>query len=296
LKLALTATPSAAPFAPIIVKGGVERAFALAAELGYDGLELHLRRPTDVDWSVVKALATDHNLKIPMLGTGMAVDDGLSFSDPDPEVRRQAVERIKEHIELAVYLGSAVVLGSVRGSLGSDAAHHSRRRGFIMDCMAECCEASSRVGVGMLLEPINRYETNFINTVDQALEVLEQLGSPCMKLLVDTFHMNIEEADIGGSVRRAGCLVGHVHFGDSNREAPGHGHLDLLEVLRALQEIEYRGYLSFEVLPLPNTRQDSSCRNSDRGSLDCRSTEARCHRPSCALVRSSPWAACRRDP
>jgi sugar phosphate isomerase/epimerase len=255
LKLALTATPSSARFAPIIVRDKVDKAFALAAELGYDGIELHLRRPSDVDWSVVKALATDHDLEIPMLGTGMGVDDGLTFSDPDPEVRRQAVERIKEHIELAVYVGSTVVLGSMRGSLGSDAEQHSRRRGFIMDCMAECCDAASRAGVEMLLEPINRYETNFINTVDEALEVVEQLGSPCMKLLADTFHMNIEEADIGRSVRRAGPLIGHVHLADSNREAPGHGHTDLLGVLQTLREIGYRGYLSFEVLPLPNTRQ-----------------------------------------
>ncbi len=253
--MALTATPSSARFAPIIVRDSVDKAFALAAELGYNGLELHLRRPSDVDWAEVKALATGHSLEIPMLGTGMGVDDGLTFSDPDVDVRRRAVERIKEHIELAVYLGSTVVLGSMRGSLGSDAEQSSQRRDWIMECMAECCEAASGAGVGLLLEPINRYETNFINTVDEALEVVEQLGSPCIKLLVDTFHMNIEEADIGRSVRRAGPLVGHVHFGDSNREAPGHGHLNLLGVLQTLQDIDYRGYLSFEVLPLPNTRQ-----------------------------------------
>ncbi len=251
----MTATPSTARFAPIIVRDKVDKAFALAAELGYDGIELHLRRPSDVDRSVVKALATEYGLEIPMLGTGMGVDDGLTFSDPDPEVRRQAVERIKEHIELAVYLNSTVVLGSMRGSLGRDVELHSRRRGFIMDCMSECCEAASRAGVGMLIEPINRYETNFINTVGEALEVVEQLDTPCMRLLVDTFHMNIEEPDIHLSLRRAGALVGHVHLGDSNREAPGHGHLDLLGVLRTLREINYRGYLSFEVLPLPNTRQ-----------------------------------------
>ena len=124
-----------------------------------------------------------------------------------------------------------------------------------MVCMAECCEAASRAGLGLLLEPINRYETNFINTVDEALEVFEQLNSPCMKLLVDTFHMNIEEADIHRGLRRAGSRLGHVHLGDSNREAPGHGHLDLRGVLQTLQEIGYQGYLSFEVLPLPNTRQ-----------------------------------------
>jgi sugar phosphate isomerase/epimerase len=255
LKLALTATPSTARFAPIIVRDKVDRAFALAAELGYDGLELHLRRPSDVDWSAVKALATDYGLEIPLLGTGMGVDDGLTLSDPDPEIRRQAVERIKEHIELAVYVGSTVVLGSMRGSLGSVPEQQAQRRGFIMDCMAECCEAASRAGVGILVEPMNRYETDFVNTVDEALAVVEQLGSPCMKLLVDTFHMNIEEADIGRSVRRAGPLIGHVHLVDSNREAPGHGHSDLLGVLQTLREIGYQGYLSFEVLPLPNTQQ-----------------------------------------
>lgn len=255
MKLALTATPNQTGFAPILWRGELSEAFAMAAELGYDGVELHLRRPTDINRLAVKKLASDYGLGIPMIGTGMAVDEGLTFSDSDPQVRRRAVARIQEHLELAQFLGSRPVIGSIKGTLGKDPAARTTREGYIVDCIAQCAAAAERVGVDLLVEAINRYETDYLNTVEEALGLLHRIRSPRLQLLVDTFHMNIEEADIAASVRRAGSLIGHVHLVDSNRQAPGHGHLDIRSVLRALADIRYSGYLSLEVLPLPNPRQ-----------------------------------------
>lgn len=255
MKLSLTATPNPGRFAPILLRAQPAQAFALAAELGYDGVELHLRRPSDIDRVAVKKLAADYDLGIPMIGTGMAVEDGLTFSDSDPDVRHRAIMRIREHIDLAAFLGSMPVIGGIKGSLGRDPETRVTRLAFVLDCMQQCAAAAAEAGVNLLLEAINRYETDYVNTVDEALHLLHQIGSPTLKLLVDTFHMNIEEADIAGSVRRAGSTIGHVHLVDSNRQAPGHGHLDLLSVLQALSDIHYQGYLSLECLPLPNPRQ-----------------------------------------
>jgi sugar phosphate isomerase/epimerase len=256
MKLALTVTPSLARLAPIVMRGPLEPSLALASELGYDGIELHLRRPDDIDRAALKELAGQNGLGFSMIGTGMiAGEDGLTFADPDPAVRSRALERIKEHIELARYLGAAVAIGLIRGSLGKEPELRDQRRGWFEECLQECCAEASRAGVTLVLEPINRYETDCLNTVDECLAVLDRIRSPHLKLLLDTFHMNIEEADIPTSFRRAAVHLGHVHLADSNRQAPCHGHLDVRGVLSVLHEVNYRGYIAFEVLPLPNPRQ-----------------------------------------
>ena len=255
MKLALTATPSEARFAPILLRGEIADAFALAAEVGCDGVELHLRKPGDIDRAAARKLVTDYGLGVPTLGTGMAAgEDGLTFSDLDPEIRRQAVERVNEHIDLAAELGSGVTIGLLSGQLGSDQQQRPVRRAAALACLEECCRNAAQPGVDLFLEPLNRYECDYMNTVGEALAVVQQIGAPNLKLLADTFHMNIEEVDIADTLRQAGSRLGHVHLVDSNRRAPGHGHLDVRAVLRALRDINYQGYLSFEVLPLPDPR------------------------------------------
>jgi len=256
MKLALSVTPSPARFAPILLRGPVEDGLRLAAELGYDGVEVHLRRPGDMDRVTVKRLAHKLGLGFGMIGTGMAAgEDGLTFTDSDPEVRRCAVGRMLQQIELAGYIGATVAVGLIRGSLGRDPVLRSTRLQWFFECIDVCCGAAQKAGVFLVIEPINRYETDFLNSVDEALEVVLQVGSPVLKLLVDTFHMNIEEADIPASLRRAAPHLGHVHLVDSNRQVPGHGHTDMRAVLRTLRELGYQGYLAFEALPLPSTRQ-----------------------------------------
>jgi len=228
---------------------------ALAAELGYDGVELHLRRPTDIDRVVVKRRASDLGLGIPMIGTGMAVEEGLTFADPDPEVRRRAVVRIRDQMDLGLYLGAMAVIGGIKGRLGADPEGRVARLALVRACCEECVRAAEAANAVLLIEAINRYETDFLNTVAETAALVREIGSPHLKLLVDTFHMNIEEADIAASLRQAGALICHVHLVDTNREAPGHGHLDMPAVLLALRDVHYHGYLSLECLPLPDPRR-----------------------------------------
>ncbi|HOG48495.1 MAG TPA: sugar phosphate isomerase/epimerase family protein [Anaerolineae bacterium] len=252
MKLALTATPAAPLTAPLLVRGPAEEALRLAAELGYDGVELHLRRPEDIDRVAVAGLARSLGLGIPTLGTGMAAGEGLTFAAPNPEVRRRAVARIREHIALAAELGSGVTVGLVRGRLGQEADARAAARQAFVDCLDECCRAAAAVGVTLFLEPMNRYECDYLYTLDEASAVIDELGAPNLKLLADTFHMNIEDANLTTGIARAGGRLGHVHLVDSNRWVPGYGHLDVRGVLQALAESGYQGYLSFEALPLPD--------------------------------------------
>ena len=106
--------------------------------------------------------------------------------------------------------------------------------------------------VPLLYEPLNRYETNLFNTVDDALAFLPTLRTRNVRLLLDLFHMNIEEADMASAIRRAGPMIGHVHFADTNRRAVGMGHLDVGPVAEALRAAGYDGWVSAEVRPLPD--------------------------------------------
>jgi sugar phosphate isomerase/epimerase len=178
--------------------------------------------------------------------------EGLSFSDSDPAVRARAVERILGHIDLAAVLHSGVTIGLIYGSLGKDPALHQQKREAALGCLKECCRYAEQKGVILYLEAINRYEMDSLCTLEEVLERMQRVGSASLKLLADTFHMNIEEVDLLGSLRRAGEQLGHVHLSDTNRQAPGRGHLDVAAVLNTLREFRFQGCLSFEVLPLPD--------------------------------------------
>ena len=107
--------------------------------------------------------------------------------------------------------------------------------------------------VPLLYEPLNRYETNLFNRLGDTAEFLGTLKTRNIRILADLFHMNIEEADLAASLRVAGPLIGHVHFADSNRRAIGFGHTAVPPVVAALRDIGYAGYLSAEILPLPDS-------------------------------------------
>jgi sugar phosphate isomerase/epimerase len=234
--------------------GDLAGAFRQAAELNCQGVEIHLRRAEDVDARAVRRWAVGYGIEVPTLGTGMtATMDGLTFAAADVEIRARAVERLQGHLELAAEVGSAVTIGSVSGKLGSCEGEERRvRRSQALECLADVCRAAGRLGVTVLLEPLNRYENDYINTLAEGMRVADELGASNLRLLADTFHMNIEEADLPSSLRATGTAIGHVHLADSNRQAPGHGHLDVEGVLAALTETGYQGYLSFEILPLPD--------------------------------------------
>jgi sugar phosphate isomerase/epimerase len=160
---------------------------------------------------------------------------------------------VRGHIEFAAEIGSAVTIGILSGKLGDGAgAERFRRRSQALESLAELCGLARRATVTVLLEPLNRYESDYINTLADAVQVAVEIGAPNLKLLADTFHMNIEEVDMAASLKAEGAFLGHVHLADTNRQAPGHGHLDVAGVLAALAEIDYQGYISFEVFPLPD--------------------------------------------
>ena len=250
MKLALVISVEDTGFDAVAMRGGWVDAARSAAALGYDGVELAVRDPGDIDAEAVARALRDARLHVPAVGTGQAfLADGLSLSHPDEGVRARAIERIDAHIRFAARLGAAVIIGLIRGRITHDRPATEARLAASFDPLLRAAE---REGVWLLIEPINRYETDLLTTVGETLEFIQDLGAQRLGLLADTFHMNIEEASIEASLRAAGSRLRHVHAADSNRHAPGWGHLDFAAVLATLRAMSYRGWLSAEILPRPD--------------------------------------------
>ena len=124
---------------------------------------------------------------------------------------------------------------------------------WLAEALADLGAHAAHYGVPLLYEPLNRYETNLLNRQVDAAQFLESRELPNVKLLCDLFHMNIEEVSNAATLRTCGPHVGHVHFADSNRQAIGFGHTETASVIAALKDIRFAGYLSGEILPLPDS-------------------------------------------
>lgn len=252
MKTSIVLSTHAASFSAVTYQGDFEANLGRIAALGYDGVELAVRDPDLLDVGFVHATLARHGLAVPAIGTGQAFsEEGLSFTDPDAGLRRQAVERIRRQVDLARLLGAVVIIGLIRGKV-QPGVSREQAMDWLGEGLSECAGYGSRQGVRLALEPVNRYETDLIVSVSEGLSLISEIGADNLGLLVDTFHMNIEEPSIEDSIRAAGAGIFHCHVADSNRWYAGAGHLDFPSILSALEEAGYRGYLSAEVLPLPN--------------------------------------------
>lgn len=252
MKLALVLSTHAAQFQAVAFKGDFEVNVAKIAGYGYDGVELAIRDPKLVDPDELDKVVSKHNLTVPAIGTGQAWgEERLSFTSDDPNVRRTAIERIKSHIPLAARFKAVVILGLIRGITPAGQSH-DQSMAYLVEALQECSAAAAPHGVRYALEPLNRYETDLIHTVAEGLNLIERVGADNFGLLLDTFHMNIEEPSIEESIRTCGDRIFHFHVADSNRWHPGAGHLDFRRILDTLFETGYDGFVSGEFMPVPD--------------------------------------------
>ena len=241
-----------ARFSAVAFKGDFENNVRTISALGYDGVELAIRDPSLVDADTLLAVLEAHGLAVPAIGTGQAWgEEGLSFTDPDASVREAAIRRVCEHIPFAARTGAAIIIGLLRGIV-RPGVEQEQAYAWMVEALQRCTVPASRAGVRLALEPINRYETTLVNSVPECLALIEAVGSDHLGVLADTFHMNIEDVSIAGSLRQAGPHLVHVHLADSNRWYPGAGHIDFGAVLRTLRDMGYPGYVSIEAMPAPD--------------------------------------------
>ena len=252
MNLSIVLSTQQTQFQAATLSGSLEANFAKIAALGYQGVELAIRDPHLVDLDGLVRLADKHGLRVPAIGTGQAWgEEGLSFTDPDPAIRRTAIERIQSHIPLATRFGAVIIIGLIRG-LVRPGIEHAQAMNWLIEALQACSQAASPAGVRLALEPINRYETTLINNSAQGLELIDAVGADNFGLLLDTFHMNIEEPSLEASISACGPRIFHFHVADSNRWYPGAGHLDFPGILKRLYATNYTGFVSGEFLPQPD--------------------------------------------
>ena len=252
MRLSIVLSTQPARFQAATFKGDLETNLAQIAALGYDGVELAIRDPRLIDLDALDRLVRKHKLLVPAIGTGQAWgEEGLSFTDPDESVRRAAIERIKSHVPIAAHFQAAVIIGLVRGIV-KPGVTRDQAMAWLVEALRECSSAAAPRRVRLALEPINRYETTLINNAEQGLELIDRVGLDNFGLLLDTFHMNIEEPFIEASIRKTGGRLFHFHVADSNRWSPGAGHLDFRSILAALAATGYSGFVSGEFMPVPD--------------------------------------------
>lgn len=237
---------------PFVLHGELAGSLDRAKAAGFGGVEIFPTHADDLHGRELRDQLDSRGLVLAAMGTGAGwVRRKLSLTDPDPHVRMCARDFAGAIVDFAGGFGAPAIIGSMQGRV-ADGVDRATVLGWLKDELDQLGPRAHALGVPLLFEPLNRYETNLFNTVDEILEFLPALRTRNVKLLLDLFHMNIEEADIAAAIRKAGPLVGHVHFADTNRRAIGLGHLDVGPVVAALREIGYEGWISAEVRPLPD--------------------------------------------
>ena len=236
---------------PFLLHLDMERGCAAAAAAGFDAVEIFAPSADSLNARELRRLLTTHGLSLAALGTGAGwLVQRLTLTDPDLEVRARARQFVAGLVDFGGSFGAPAIIGSMQGRV---AENQSREQAlaWLAESLEQLAPRAHALGTVLLLEPLNRYETNLLNRLGDTAAFLGTLRTRNVRILVDLFHANIEERSISESIESLGPLLGHLHFVDSNRCAPGLGHLDFAPICSALVGIGYQGYASVEALPLP---------------------------------------------
>lgn len=217
--------------------------FPRIVELGYDGVELPILTPEAIDAAAVRTALARAGLAAT---ASSALPRGASLLDPAE--RSIGVAFLTGAIETATACGASVLCGPLYHPVGQLPGRPPT------DAELESCAIGLRVvarraadlGVTLALEPLNRFETHFLNTIGQGLRLIEAVGHPAVGLHVDTFHQNIEEKDVAVSWLAAGRWLKHVHFSENDRGVVGSGHIDFAAARDALRSLGYDGWVVAE--------------------------------------------------
>lgn len=237
---------------PFVYHGDLPGSIAKAAKLGFDAVEIFPPAADALNVAEIQKQTADAGLKVAAVGTGAGfLVQKLTLIDPDPASRRRAVEFVKAIIDVAGALDAPAIIGSMQGRQPDGQRDDSLS--ILAEALSELGGHAKQYNVPLLYEPLNRYETNLFNRQPDAAQWLRARQIANVKILCDLFHMNVEDADVAAALKEVGDLLGHVHFVDSNRRAPGLGHTDFKPIVVALWDLKYTGYASAECFPFPDS-------------------------------------------
>ena len=219
--------------------------------LGYDGVELNLTPNLAFEMDALARFAETIQLPVVSFLSGANYfSERICLCSPNPEVRHRAVRRLQEFVSVAGRFGAVLVVGQMQGFL-SDEPDQAKGEARIEACLSEVVKAAEQHGTTIAFEPVNHLQVGFHNTLEAVMELARRIGSPCLKPMLDSFHMNIEETSLTEPILRAANQLAHFHLCESNGGFLGSGHLNLSSIFAALGKVGYRGFVSVKVYRHP---------------------------------------------
>lgn len=223
------------------------KGIARLARCGYDGVEI-VGEPDTMDAGMIRASLDESGIRASGICAIYTPERDLVSSNA--EIRRAAVAYVKQCVDFLVALGGEVISVTPTACMKiRPEVDIEQELRWAVEGIREAGEYAGEHGIRLAVEPWNRYETYLVNRVAQSIELVDEVALTSVGCMADTFHMAIEEVDLAAAIRAAGRRLFHVHFADSDRAAPGHGHTDFRPIVQALREIGYGGFVSFELLP-----------------------------------------------
>lgn len=221
-----------------------KHAVASAAEIGFDLLEVLIFDPSEMDVDLTRKVMHGSGLELRL---GMALGPDTDISSADDAVAAAGEATVERCMQIAADLGAPAVSGITYAAFNNyPAAPTVAQRAKVLEALSRLDERAGVLGVKLGLEPVNRYESYLINTLDQASDAIRQIGARHLFVHMDTFHMNIEEADPAAAIGRAGELLGYAHLADNHRGLLGAGTFDFAAYFRALAAAGYSGDFTVE--------------------------------------------------
>ncbi len=234
--------------------GDLPAAFSKLAGFGYEGVELMTKKPSQVDGAAIRRLLEENHLKLAQICTGHVWgEDKLGLVNSDATLNREAMARLKEFVDFASAdfgPGIPVNIGRSRGP--GDPSRPEKSLNAYERAFRELSDYALPKGIHLTLEPITATLMKFILTTQDGIAMCRRVDRPNFGLMLDVYHMNIEDVDIYASIREAKEWCRLVHVCDNNRRWPGSAHLDFGRIVSALNEIRYNGFVSTEMLPWPD--------------------------------------------
>jgi len=213
-------------------------------EFGFYGIELNMTYPEKVDLADMQRFLQEFDLKFTMLASGlMAKTHQLSLSSSDPDVHRKSVEKCHQLIDFVQGSGAGIILGFLKGAAGQDRLQAQDR---FHAALQQISSYTKEKQVPILVEATNRYESSVANTLAEAVALIRDLDNPFLRILPDTFHINIEEANGFDALTRYAAYYDSIHLSDNNRYFPGLGAIKFAELMQFLKTRNYTGGLAIE--------------------------------------------------
>ena len=225
----------------------IEKSIARVARFGYDGIEL-LGEPDLFDTKLINKCCDSEGIAVSSICSIFTADRDMIH--PDIKIRNQAIDYVKSVLDFAAATGAEkVIISTTACNKTAPLVDLEQETAWAVETVKAMAEIAQKDNITLCLESWNRYETYMADSLDKVSKLAKRINMPNVGIMGDTFHMNIEEADMAGSIRKYGDQLVHMHLADSQRAAPGKGHIDFVPIVQALKDIRYNGWITFELLP-----------------------------------------------